>query len=111
MRTNFRSVTPALFAVVLASAAIPKSGMTATTGDALSGDCNPLVGGAIGGGLGALIGGRGDRSRAGTGAAIGAAAGALTCMAFNYSAKQTKSSQQVDRWSIWRTLLPNRTRL
>ena len=95
MRTNLRrtAAVSTLLAVALASAAIPRSGMTAAAGDMFSGDCNPLVTGVIGGVIGALIGGRSSR---GAGAAIGAGVGALACMAYNYSTSQTKSSQQVE---------------
>ena len=95
METNFRRTAAAttLLAVALASAAIPRNGMSATAADAFSGDCNPIVTGVIGGVLGALIGGRSSR---GAGAAIGAGVGALACMAYNYSTSQTKSSEQVE---------------
>ena len=56
--------------------------------------CDPIVGAAIGGLAGALLGGKGDKNRA-AGAAIGAGIGALACAAFNYHARQTRSAEQV----------------
>lgn len=53
--------------------------------------CNPVAGALIGGALGAITG---DRNRGGR-AIIGAGLGALACMAVNYSARQTRSAQQV----------------
>ncbi len=65
----------------------------ATPGGAAGGDdCNPLIGALVGGAVGALMGG--DRHR-GRGAAIGAGVGALTCVAYNYSSKQTRTADQV----------------
>jgi hypothetical protein len=65
----------------------------ATPGGTSGGDdCNPLIGALVGGAVGALLGG--DRHR-GRGAAIGAGVGALTCVAYNYSSKQTRTADQV----------------
>lgn len=55
--------------------------------------CNPAVIGGIGAALGALVGGNGDRL---AGAAIGAAVGALACVAFNHHSEQVKTTNQVD---------------
>lgn len=63
-------------------------------GDSSSGSdpCNILIGGIIGAAAGAIL----DRNRRGRGAAIGAAAGALTCVAVNAVSRQTRSAQQVE---------------
>src|SRR6478672_8014378 len=61
-----------LAAVALAGGCATQQGGSAPAADTLSGDCNPLVTGGI-----------------------GAAIGALACVAYNYYAKQTKTSQQV----------------
>jgi hypothetical protein len=79
-------------ALVLQSCAAPGDGTAPTPEDVFAGDCNPLVAGAIGTAVGALLAGGSNRVR---GAAIGAGVGALACMAYNYSTRQTKSSQQV----------------
>jgi hypothetical protein len=92
-RTCTRTVIAAtLAALVLGSCAAPGDGTGPTAGDFFSGNCNPLVAGAIGTAVGALLGGGTNRVR---GAAIGAGVGALACVAYNYSTRQTKSSQQV----------------
>lgn len=92
-RTCERTVIAAtLAALVLGNFAAPRDAIGATAGDFFSGDCNPLIGGAVGTVLGALLGRGGNRVR---GAAIGAGVGALACMAYNYSTRETKSSQQV----------------
>ena len=95
MKTNLttRTTIAATLAVfALASCATPGDGTGPTAGDFFSGDCNPLVAGAIGTAVGALLGGGSNRLR---GAAIGAGVGALACMAYNFQTRQTKSSQQV----------------
>lgn len=84
-------IAAALAALVLGDFAAPREA-TAAAEDFFGGDCNPLIGGAAGAVLGALLGGGRNRVR---GAAIGAGVGALACVAYNYSTKQTKSSQQV----------------
>jgi hypothetical protein len=86
------TIAATLAALMLVSSATPRDGAAATMSDVFSGDCNPLLSGAIGTALGALLGG--SRNRLG-GAAIGAGVGALACMAYNYQTKQTKSAQQV----------------
>ena len=86
---------PALAAIAvaaLATACATQQSGSAPTADAFSGECNPLVTGGIGALIGAIAGG--DKHR-GTGAATGAAIGALACVAYNYYTKQTKSAQQV----------------
>ena len=79
-------------AALLAGCATGQGGGGETTGDVLSGECNPLVTGGIGAAIGAIIGGSKHR---GQGAATGAAVGALACIAYNYYTKQTKTAQQV----------------
>jgi predicted small secreted protein len=82
-----------LTAVAMLLAASTLLASCATSGGAAGGDdCNPLVGALVGGAVGALMGG--DRHR-GRGAAIGAGVGALTCVAYNYSSKQTRTADQV----------------
>lgn len=79
-------------AALAAGCATGQGGGSQTTGDVLSGECNPLVTGGIGAALGAILGGSKHR---GQGAATGAAVGALACLAYNYFTKQTKTAQQV----------------
>ena len=67
------------------------SAVAAETG-ADSDPCNLLVGGILGGVAGALL----DRNRRGRGAAVGAAVGALACVAVNAASKQTRTAQQVE---------------
>lgn len=54
--------------------------------------CNVIVGGVIGGVAGALL----DRNKRGRGALIGAAAGAIACVAVNAVSRQTRTAQQVE---------------
>jgi predicted small secreted protein len=92
---NERQAPPSsrLTAVAMLLAASTLLASCATSGGAAGGDdCNPLVGALVGGAVGALMGG--DRHR-GRGAAIGAGVGALTCVAYNYSSKQTRTADQV----------------
>jgi hypothetical protein len=87
------TIAVSLTALVLTGCAAPGDGGSGpTASDVFSGDCNPLVSGAIGTAVGALLGGGSNRLR---GAAIGAGVGALACMAYNYHTRQTKSAQQV----------------
>jgi hypothetical protein len=87
------TIAATVAALVLTSCAAPGDGSTGpTASDVFTGDCNPLISGAIGTAVGALLGGGSNRLR---GAAIGAGVGALACMAYNYHTKQTKSAQQV----------------
>lgn len=96
MKTNWnctqKTIAATLAALMLASCATPGDGTDSTASDVFSGDCNPFIAGALGGAVGALLGGRSNRGR---GAAIGAGVSALACMAFNYHTKQTKTAQQV----------------
>src|SRR4051812_9342108 len=87
-RTPAALIAAAAFAVGCATG----QGDSAPTGDVLSGDCNPALTGGIGAAIGAILGGSKHR---GEGAAAGAAIGALACVAYNYYAKQTKTSEQV----------------
>ncbi|MBI5276160.1 MAG: hypothetical protein HY854_06840 [Burkholderiales bacterium] len=91
MRMNQMHTRPAA-AVTLAVFALAGASPAAAADDFFSGGCNPVVTGAIGSVFGAMIGGRSGRLG---GVAIGASVGAFGCMAYNYSASQTKSSQQV----------------
>jgi hypothetical protein len=86
------TIAATLAALMLASCATAGDGSGPTASDVFSGDCNPLIAGAIGTAVGALLGGGSNRVR---GAAVGAGVGALACMAYNYQTRQTKSSQQV----------------
>jgi hypothetical protein len=61
---------------------------------AATSECNPVITGVVGGILGALIGGDKRRTQS---AAVGAAIGALACMAINSITKQTKSAQEVEK--------------
>ena len=54
--------------------------------------CNLLVGAIIGGLSGALL----DRNKRGRGAVIGAAAGAVACVAVNAVSRQTRTASQVE---------------
>jgi hypothetical protein len=96
MKTNRTQTTIAatVAALMLASCAAPGDGTGATPTDVFSGDCNPFIAGALGGAVGALLGGGSNRVR---GAAIGAGVTALACVAFNYQTKQTKSAEQVTK--------------
>lgn len=58
------------------------------------GGCNTLLLGGVGALAGALLAKGNNRVR---GAALGAGAGALACMAWNYHTKQTKTAEQVQR--------------
>lgn len=56
--------------------------------------CNTLLASGVGALAGALLAKGTNRVK---GAALGAGAGALACMAWNYQAKQTKTAEQVQR--------------
>lgn len=90
-QTNKRQVK--WLAAVIASA-LALTGCETTGGSAgtESDPCNILIGGIVGGIAGAVL----DRNRRGRGAAIGAAAGALTCVAVNAVSRKTRSAQQVE---------------
>lgn len=80
-----------LTACALVIAGCETTGGTGSAGG--DGDpCNILVGGIIGGIAGAVL----DRNRRGRGAVIGAAAGALTCVAVNAVSRRTRTAQQVE---------------
>jgi len=61
-------------------------------GNGASADCNPLLAAGVGALVGGLLGGGKNTLR---GAALGSAAAALGCVAFNYQAQQVKTAQQV----------------
>lgn len=81
-----------LTAGALAVSGCATDGMMGGESSSSSDPCNILIGGIIGAAAGAIL----DRNRRGRGAAIGAAAGALTCVAVNAVSRQTRSAQQVE---------------
>ncbi len=83
------------WAALLTAGALAVSGC-ANTGSGLAGGdsdpCNLIAGTLIGGVAGALL----DRNKRARGAAIGAAAGAVACVAVNAVSRQTRTAQQVE---------------
>lgn len=95
LKNNDTAATPSsrFAAVIVLLAGSTLLASCATSGGGSGGDdCNPLIGAVVGGAVGALMGGSRHRGR---GAAIGAGVGALTCVAYNYSSKQTRTADQV----------------
>lgn len=82
--------------VISVSVALGLSGCAGTGGlGGSAGDsdpCNILVGAVIGGLAGALL----DRDKRGRGALIGAATGAVACVAVNAVSRQTRTARQVE---------------
>ncbi len=80
--------------LVVLAAALVACAQPGTRGDGGDDPCNPAAGALVGAAVGAIIGG-GDRTV--KGALIGGGLGALACVAYNYSSKQTKTADQVSR--------------
>lgn len=73
-----------------------------------SSGCNAGITGAIGAAAGAVIG-SGNRF---AGAAVGGAVGALACVAYNYSTRQKRSADQVEKdYEKKQGTLPDRTQV
>jgi hypothetical protein len=89
---NQRQVT---WIALLTAGALAVSGCANISSGLAGGDddpCNLIAGTLIGGVAGALL----DRNKRGRGAAIGAAVGALSCVAVNAVSRQTRTAQQVE---------------